>query len=232
MTNDLINNMDELKAEHEAEKAVAEAKANAEQEAKDAAKRAEWQAREDEARIKRNAADAMIYERIAAKVTKPHVAVVDAEKGKLVIDGIDVTYYIEFKSEYTEISRWRSKPTGKMRISVGDYGSRTSFPQKKDGSHNYEEIARRLAMIARNKNAAAKADALRQANSAGLATLKAELFPNDKNGYCNVIAGSVDAQAPVLFKFDIYHNMSPDQARTLAAAMRAAGIKLHYSDEG
>lgn len=231
MTNDLINDMDELMNEHALEKAAAEAKAEAERQAADEARQAEWTARQEKDRAARNARDAVLYEKVAAKVAAPHVAIVDAANGKLFIDGIDVTFFIDRKSERTSISRWHSRPTGRMRVVVGDYGSRKSFPQKKDGTHNYEEIALLLTAIANKKNTATKLDAQRRANSAGLRALKAELFPNDPKGYCDVVTPSESPSAPVRFRFAIDHAMSPDRARALAAAIRAAGIKLHYSDK-
>lgn len=50
----------------------------------------------------------------------------------------------DVKEEHTNYSKWRSKPNGKQRFSVGFYGDRKSFPQRKDGSFNYEEIAQML----------------------------------------------------------------------------------------
>jgi ribosomal protein S19 len=51
------------------------------------------------------------------------------------------TYHdIDIKKEFSG-SKWYSSPTGKIRISVGDYGHKQSFPQKKDGSFSWNKMA-------------------------------------------------------------------------------------------
>ena len=40
---------------------------------------------------------------------------------------------------------WRRPTTGKIRLSIGGFGNRQSYPQRKDGSFSYEKIAQRLA---------------------------------------------------------------------------------------
>lgn len=54
------------------------------------------------------------------------------------IDGWDI------KEEHTQISSWRSKPNGKARFGYGYYGERKSYPQRKDGSFNYVDIAQQM----------------------------------------------------------------------------------------
>lgn len=50
----------------------------------------------------------------------------------------------DIKAEHTNYSAWRSKPNGKSRFAVGYYGDRKSFPQRKDGTFNYPEIAQMM----------------------------------------------------------------------------------------
>lgn len=223
----------ELLAEHQAEKAVAEAKAQAEQEAKWEADRIERDKVAEIARTARNKERSITLHKIAGAVvlrgTGNEAEVIEAD-GKLLIDGVDTAYYLDFVQERSHQSSWRSTPNGKMRLTVGDYGDRVSFPQRKNGSHNYDEIARLLIGIAARKNAAAKAEDNRRGNKQTVAGLAAELFPNDKNGYQDVVTASSDPQAPIRFSFKIDRAMSIEQARALAVAIRSAGIKLHYAD--
>jgi hypothetical protein len=233
-SNDFVSNMDELQAEHVANKATAEAKAKAEQDAKWKVERIERNKVEAVARVKRNAERSITLRKIADKINLPnqsiHKAEVIEEDGKLIVDGFDVGYQLDFVQERSHQSSWRSSPNGKMRLTVGGFGSRTSFPQRKDGSHNYEEIARMLMSYAMKKNAEAVAADNRRGNTQKIANLAAELFPNDKNGYQDVVTASSSPEAPVRFRFKLDHALTSDQARALAAAIRAAGVKLYYND--
>ena len=55
-----------------------------------------------------------------------------------IIDGWDI------RAEHTNISKWHSKPNGKARFAYGYYGERKSYPQRKDGSFNYADIAQQM----------------------------------------------------------------------------------------
>lgn len=93
--------------------------------------------------------------------------------GRLYVKGVDVSYILDFKEEWTK--GWRSKPTGKTSLIVGRYGSRTRFPMRKDGSYNYADIARTLLGYAEGKLAeAARAKAL-NANEGKVKALRDEL---------------------------------------------------------
>lgn len=229
---DFLSNMDELQAEHAANKAVAEAKAKAEEEAKWEAQRIERNKVEAIARAKRNAHQSITLRKIAEQVVlQKHKAEVIEADAKLIIDGIDTQWRLDFKQERSHQSSWRSTPNGRTRLTVGDYGNRVSFPQRKDGSHNYVEIARLLINYAERQNAEAKMKAQRQVNAQALPELIKELFPNDPNGYQDIIRPSASSNAPVAFHFSFNNAMSIENARKLAAAIRSCGIKLHYSDK-
>ena len=232
MTNDFINNMDELQAEHLAEKQTAEAKAKAEQEAKWEAERIERNKVEAIARAKRNAHQSITLRKIAEQVVlQKHKAEVIEADAKLIIDGVDTQWRLDFKQERSHQSSWRSTPTGRTRLTVGDYGNRVSFPQRKDGTHNYAEIARMLINYADRQNHEAALKAQQQVNAKVLPALVKELFPNDTNGYQDVVRASGSANLPVHFKFTINAVMSVENARKVAAALRSCGIKLHHSDK-
>ena len=234
--NDFINNMDELQAEHLAEKQAKEAQERAEQEAEWERQRLERNKIEAVARAKRNAERSITLRKIAEQVVQQkHKAEVIEEDAKLIIDGIDTQWRLDFVQERSHQSSWRSTPTGRTRLTVRDYGSRygsrVSFPQRKDGSHNYVEIARLLINYADRQNHEAALKKQQQANAKILPDLVRELFPNDKDNYQDVIRASGSATLPVTFNFKINHVMSVENARKVAAALRACGIKLHYSDK-
>src|ERR1017187_7959821 len=94
--NDFVSNMDELQAEHAANKVAAEAKAKAEQDAKWEVERIERNKVEAGARVKRNAERSITLRKIANKINLPnqsiHKAEVIEEDGKLIVDGVDVGY--------------------------------------------------------------------------------------------------------------------------------------------
>lgn len=232
MTNDFINNMDELQAEYLAEKQAAKAKAKAEQEAKWEADRVERNKVEAVARAKRNAHQSITLRKIAEQVVlQKHKAEVIEEDAKLIIDGVDTHWRLDFVQERSHQSSWRSTPTGRTRLTVGGYGNRVSFPQRKDGTHNYAEIARMLINYADSQNHEAALKAQQQVNAKVLPALVKELFPNDTNGYQDVVRASGSANLPVHFKFTINAVMSVENARKVAVALRSCGIKLHHSDK-
>lgn len=60
------------------------------------------------------------------------------------VNGVDMWPAIEFVAEMQQLSSWRSNPTGRVRISAGNFGNRQSYPPRKDGTYNYESIASKL----------------------------------------------------------------------------------------
>lgn len=51
---------------------------------------------------------------------------------------------ISFDAERSGGSAWRRRSTGRMRCSVGAFGDRQSFPERKDGTFSYDKIALKL----------------------------------------------------------------------------------------
>lgn len=54
----------------------------------------------------------------------------------------DLSINEDYKSD-----TWRSTPTGKLSVSLGNYGHKHRFPERKDGSHNYPAIAAELVQL-------------------------------------------------------------------------------------
>jgi hypothetical protein len=80
---------------------------------------------------------------ISAIKAAGHTAERPEGKG-LVVDGQDIGWDLSVDVEHDR----GYNQTGKLRVVVGRYGNRTSFPQRKDGSHSYYKIAQALIGIA------------------------------------------------------------------------------------
>lgn len=211
--------------EHQAAKAAEEARKAAAQEAK----WAEARAGEAEARKVRNQRNSVHLEAIAKYVPSTMNPTVDKDSFRLTISGMSTSQVVDFSEMSEHLSKWRSRPSGKMKFTVGPYGARTNYPQRKDGSFNYLEIANRLVHWAISQVEQKRIEQQRVANQAAVAAAVQKIIPN-KN-YQDVIVASADVSKPVRFNFKIAHAMTEDEAVTLAAAIRAVGIKLHYTDE-
>jgi hypothetical protein len=224
-------------AEHEARKAVEKAKIEEEETVKRDAYRKTEQENRRNANVRRSEhllRISAIVNATADATGKCHVAFVDAENFKLVIDGVDTSYRVDYSESwskgYGSFGR-DSKVTG-MKMTIGDYGNRTTHRQKKDGTFNYHAIAEKLIDYANLQNAKARMEKQRVRNANKLPQLIAEIFPNsEKAKYQDVLAPSSASDRPVFFKFKIEQSMTIDEARKLAVAIRGCGIKLHYSDE-
>ena len=178
---------------------------------------------ERDSRIKR---ERSIYEGIAAEIrglTTPHTVVL-AEDNKLTVDGIETSWFMEVKEEWSGASVWISqKRTGKLRVTVGEYGDRKSFPQRKDGSFNYGEIALLLVNRAGRKLMDQRMERNRISNRDAAKQLGDELGLNDWSGIMTVAAASTGAAKPVFVKVKIEQAMSEAEARELHAALLALG---------
>ena len=183
---------------------------------------------ERDSRAKR---ERFIFEGIAAEIrglTTPHTVVL-TEDNKLTVDGIETSLFVEVKEEWGGgTSFWISqKRTGKLRVTVGDYGDRKSFPQRKDGSFNYGEIALLLVNRAGRKLMDQRMERNRISNRDAAKQLGDELGLNDWSGTMTVAAASTGAAKPVFVKVKIEQAMSEEAARELHASLLALGyLKL------
>lgn len=141
---------------------------------------------------------------------------------KLFINGVDCNYWIDIKEEYTGTSSWRSRPNGKIRVSVGSFGSRTSYPQKKDGTHNYAKIASRLVGLANAEIAKKRAEAQAARNAGGAEELRKELGLQEYWGTMRVNTSS-RKDKPIKVGVEIKQEMTADEARALHAALKNLG---------
>lgn len=185
-----------------------------------------YAAQADAARAARVARELPARKAIAAKVNAlptHHVATVNEETGELTIDGVTMGYWLEFSEERTKVSSWKTRPNGKVRITVGQWGERRSFPQRKDGTHNYEEIASELVAYAAKRNAVDAASKLYEQNKPLAKALREELGLSEYYGPMKIEPSSNKADR-VAVKIEVNATMSPAKARETYAALKALGI--------
>lgn len=130
-----------------------------------------------------------------------------------------------FSEEKTRISKWRSKGNGRLRCAVGDYGERQSFPQRKDGTFNYESIAITLRNLAYRRWARAKAEQAERDNKNAVMAVRKHVGLK-ADGYSYNITASAVTEKPVNIKFSFDRSMTQEEAIKLADALKALGIIL------
>jgi hypothetical protein len=148
------------------------------------------------------------------------------------VDGVNCANWIDYVEEREHHSSYRSRPSGKLRLSIGAWGDRASYPQRKDGSFSYDKIAVVLRGMASRKKVEAAMEAARAANANSVAALQQELNLPD---YSGVVAASSNPEKPVLVDLSRVSsaklNMTVDAARALMVDLRKHGIKLSYNDK-
>lgn len=106
----------------------------------------------------------------------------DGERSKLNVCGVDMSHDIDFYPEGTR-SGWRAVPrkTGKMRMNIGCYGTKTQFHEKRDGGFNMEKAASLLVTLAREKILRGKTQNVRRDNEALAELILSEEVPSSIN---------------------------------------------------
>ena len=145
------------------------------------------------------------------------------EDGQLVVSGVRIGYHLDIKQEYEHQSRFRSRPTDRYSRVVGDFGGKRRVPQRKDGSHNYAEIASLLRSYAENKLSAMKMQNTQSINEVHAKSLREELGVNDYYGPMKVKA-SADKAKPVFVEIAISRAMTADEARQVHATLVGLGL--------
>ena len=137
----------------------------------------------------------------------------------------NTSVHVDVKEERTDVSQWQSVPNGKLRVVTGDYGDRKNYPQRKDGSFDFEKIGAWLVQDMRRMAERREAQAVREGSADMLANLRAELGLRELGGKCRLYA-SGDAEAPVHIDFSLSQNVSADKAREIVNALKALGLIL------
>jgi len=225
--------LDECMDEHMAEKARAEQAAREEQEKQQEYDRLHYVADLDNQRHDRVRSELPIMRCIAAHVKM--VTKLSVEHGErdatLTIGNVNVMTNLCVEEQRRNLSRFRSEPTGKRRVVVLA-GERRSFPERKDGSHDYAQIAQLLVDVAERKITEALAEMQRKRNTSAALELRAEFNLPE---YDRVVRQSPIASLPVYVDLsqvsDKVKAMTIADARKLLKALRECGIKLSYNDK-
>jgi hypothetical protein len=159
-----------------------------------------------------------LYRKIALDMPGHDVRIAD---GKFVVDGVDLRYSISIEDQRERThSRFRLGAKTGERIVVGQYGDRTSYPQRKDGGHNYEKIAQNLLGIVAAEKRKAAARANEQANTSAAQYVKE--ITDSRDSYR--IYASDNPEKPVRVTVDVKVNLTHEQAIDLVRALKAAGV--------
>lgn len=136
---------------------------------------------------------------------------------------ISIRWEEEARSRYS----FSYRHNGKIRVVVGEYGNKTSYPQRKDGTHSYDKIAENAIaqMRAQERRAAADLTArqTRASNEASAKALCKELGISEWSGSFSVRASQV-ADQPAFVEYKISRAMTCDDARKLHAALKELGL--------
>lgn len=126
-------------------------------------------------------------------------------EGKLLIDGEPVW---DLSISEDRSRTYVGRGTGTLSVTVGDYGDKSRYPQRKDGSHNYPEIAAKLVRYHDMRMAKVQASKKRDSNSQHVKQL------TDQFGYhpWNFTA-TTEESAPVLVKRPLAFHGTPNEVR-------------------
>jgi len=165
-----------------------------------------------------------IYEGLAAAaIARGAKAEFQPENNRLIIDGVEANYQIEIKEDWTG-SAWKPKPTGKLRIIVGDYGHKRQYPQRKDGSFNYADAVLVLIAYAAERKRIKAVEAQKADNK----TVAAELIKTLGISNYNLVRidPSASPDKPIRLALKGEFSMTVEDATKLVTALQSLGLKL------
>lgn len=225
-----IDNESELLAEHQAQKEAAEAARKMEQEKKWEEQRVKAREAEAIARASRIKAHSFIFEAIAHEISRrPHWECQHDGELRLTITSQGFTLNKDYLPLHVEnrqerLSAWRSRETSQLQVTIGSYGERKTYPQKKDGSFSYDKIADRVCEWAQGKIETAKTERGKQNNSGRTSEWLAS-HPGIKEYYgaMRVSPSSVDG-SPLFVKIEISRAMDEETATALYDFLVARGF--------
>ena len=208
MTPDIADMYEDLQVETAA---AAEAKRVIEREAEE---KARYQARWDR--------DRMYMKRIGAALPTGTVWET-SDRGGLKIEGVKVSWDISIENQRKHISSWRSVETDKIRLVVTDsYGKNKSYPERKDGTHDYVQIANTLLEVARQRAERQKTIDLQKQNREIVEAVREELGCSEYGNFRMVASSSTENPLYVTFKFS--QTMNVEQAKALYAKIKELGL--------
>lgn len=184
-------------------------------------RQAEWRKKEEEQRIAQIAADDKVRQKLCSAVNLQAPGMHKAEliNHAIVIDGISLKYQVNIKEEYS--SGWRPKPTGRIRVTVGDWGSRQSFVQLKDGTFS-KACAEALIYEATRMKTAKERETRANANRDVVADFLAD---HPLSGYGAMrVSTSSSLEAPIRVELKMDSLMTVEDAAKLYDALMSVGL--------
>ena len=141
---------------------------------------------------------------------------------KLIISELDYVP-LDFVEERTRISSFRSEKNGKLRISYGHHGAKTSFPQRKDGTFNFEVIAQHIKDHVEHNRVVKQTQAIKAGNEDLAARINKQLKTRSYDSTFRLNASAV-VERPVFVTCEIKRTMTPAQAMALFQALHMIGL--------
>lgn len=218
-----MTNLDDHMEEHLNLKAQEEARLAAEAETQSEFENMHYRAAQDNDRFNNIRRRLPTLHAIANCIPDTYKPTVDVEDGKLMVCGIDAE--VSMEEEFTKVSSWRSKPTGKHKVVVGWHGSaRRHYPQTK-GGHSYQKIADYVVEYVCSKVAHLTAKQQEEMNRTTVNGLAAEL---GMERYQSALRPTNSAMFPVQVEFKISGQYTVEQAKALVLKLREAGFKVQW----
>jgi uncharacterized Zn finger protein (UPF0148 family) len=193
------------------------------------------EAAEEAARAERETARLAEYEIRWNERLPMRMAILDAAKAlghqaeltdrKMLIDGIQVDYWISIDEAYNEISAWRrARIPGVFNIVVDGVGSqkRKAYRQRAAGGHDYDAIVQRLLGHIEEQKRTAHVRSVQDVNCGIVDSFRKEV--NITSWSSPSLNGSQSAERPVTFKFSLNADVTVDRAREIVAGLRALGL--------
>lgn len=129
--------------------------------------------------------------------------------------------HVRFDEEYSG-STWRQRPTGRIRIVVGDYGNRKSYPPLKDGGYSYDKIADRLLQEARKSIGNAISNERHKRNANAAVAVRAACGIDQYNSFR--VTTNENPDWPVHVKLGISRALTQEQAIELFNKLHELGL--------
>lgn len=143
---------------------------------------------------------------------------------RLQVDGVDVEYILEIRREDTSNRRYGEPRTGRLYVTVGQFGDRKRFPARKDGTVSADKIAEELITYARGVNYKKAADARQRDAKPVVEELRATLKVGSYGTDGLSLEPSTSADAPVFLKFRFERSVTVERAQEIIAALRSVGL--------
>lgn len=137
-----------------------------------------------------------VVELTDGKIKKAKVAISKIlwEKYKAMLDDNSLTIdgnrvWLSWYLKKTLEPGWYGGYTGKIRASVGGYGNRKSYPEKKDGTLSYDKIADSIYELYRSKVAKAEYESKRRSKIGVYNKAREDIYDELGYGYSAMTAG-------------------------------------------